>query len=237
MSKLYSQLAKAYHEMYQSIFDYKKEFDFYDKLLKKYKCRKILEIGCGTGNLAKYFMETGYNYTGLDLFNEMLKIAKKVEPRAKFVQGDMRALNLSEKFDAVLITGRSFTYMTTNKDVMDALNSVNRVLAEKGILIFDNFDAEAIFSNFKKRLVHTAKYNGRTYKRVSKNTMNLQTGWTKNWEATYYITENGKTRIVKDKSILRSFTKDELKLFLKLAKFELLQTTQEGSSFVTIARK
>ncbi len=35
MTKLYTELAKVYHEMYQNIFDYEKEFQFYDKISKK----------------------------------------------------------------------------------------------------------------------------------------------------------------------------------------------------------
>src|SRR3989338_679461 len=100
MTKLYSQLSRVYHEMYQSIFDYKKEFQFYNKLLKKYKCKKILEIGCGTGNLAAFFLKSSYSYLGLDLSNEMLKIAREVEPKAKFVQGDMRNIKIKYRFDA-----------------------------------------------------------------------------------------------------------------------------------------
>lgn len=34
MTQLYSTLANVYHDMFQHIFDYDKEFQFYDKLLK-----------------------------------------------------------------------------------------------------------------------------------------------------------------------------------------------------------
>jgi len=69
----------------------------------------------------------------------MIKIAKKVEPKAKFVQGDMRNIKLKDKFDAILITGRSFTYLTTNDDVMKTLKSIHKRLKKNGFLIFDNF--------------------------------------------------------------------------------------------------
>ena len=72
MTKLYSQLAHIYHEMYQQIFDYKKEFDYYNKILSKYSCSSVLEIGCGTSYLAKYLIEAGYDYHGVDLHEEML---------------------------------------------------------------------------------------------------------------------------------------------------------------------
>jgi ubiquinone/menaquinone biosynthesis C-methylase UbiE len=237
MTKLYSELATAYHEMYQTIFDYKKEFQFYNRLLKKYKCRKILEIGCGSGNLAPFFLEAKYDYVGLDLFNEMIKIAKEVEPKAKFIQGNMRNLKVKDKFDAILITGRSFTYMTTNDDVMNTLKSIHRCLKKNGFLIFDNFDAEVIFGNFKGNFVQTAKYNEKEYKRVSKNNWNMETGWTWNWNATYHIKEHGKTKIIEDKSVLRGFTEDELKLFLKINRFDTLEIIKEGSSITAVAKK
>ena len=60
MSKLYSELAHVYYEMYLSLFDYEKEFNFYDNYLKKYKCKSILELGCGNGNLASYFLKSNY---------------------------------------------------------------------------------------------------------------------------------------------------------------------------------
>ncbi len=35
MTQLYSTLANIYHEMYRHIFDYDKEFGFYDAILKR----------------------------------------------------------------------------------------------------------------------------------------------------------------------------------------------------------
>jgi len=34
MSQLYGDLAEVYHEMYQGIFDYKQEYDFYNNILQ-----------------------------------------------------------------------------------------------------------------------------------------------------------------------------------------------------------
>lgn len=237
MTKLYSQLARVYHEMYQSIFDYKKEFQFYNRLLKKYKCKKILEIGCGSGNLAPFFLKAGYNYVGLDLFKEMIKIAKEVEPKARFIQGDMRKLKLKDKFDAILIAGRSFTYLTTNEDVMNALKSINKTLKKNGVLIFNNFNAEVIFQDFKKPIIQYAKCKDTKYKRITKKKINLKTGWIWDLYETYYVTKNGKTKILKDTDTLRAFTLDELKLFLKLNDFKVLSNKKKDFAIESIATK
>lgn len=223
-SKLYSQLARIYHEMYQTIFDYREEFRFYDGLMKKYNKSSVLEIGCGSGNLAPYFLEAGYEYVGLDLYGEMLEVAREHCPQAQFIQGDMRSLKLAQTFPAVIITGRSFAYMTTNSDVMSALESIHAVLEQDGILIFDNFRAEEIIPNLKPESVQEIQCGENTYTRINKTQLNLETGWTWNWNATYHIDRPGEERqTIQDQAILRAFTLEELTLFLRLAHFHVLE--------------
>jgi SAM-dependent methyltransferase len=232
MTKLYSELAHVYHAMYKSIFDYQKEFDFYNSLLKKYQRQSILEIGCGTGNLAPYFLEAGYNYIGLDLYDEMLQIARQNHPESKdaFVQGDMRELHLSQTFDGVIITGRSFCYMITNRDVMGAFQSIHGTLKEGGILIFDSFRADELLPNLKKESSQQVEANDSKYLRVNRTSLNLETGWTWNWDAEYHIEEKGQAKkIITDHSVLRAFTEDELKLFLHLNRYNVLETIKENT--------
>lgn len=235
--KLYSRLARTYHEMYQSIFDYEKEYRFYAGYLERYGCQKILEIGCGSGNLATRFVRAGYDYTGLDLSEDMLEIAREVAPGARFVRGDMRRWKGKGGFDAILITGRTFAYMTENGDVMSALKSARGKLKAQGYLLADNFNAPDIFGHFKKTMVTRATYGDTGYKRVSKNSLSLKGGWTWNWEATYFITREGKTRTVKDSSVLRAFTEDELRLFLQLSGFEPLEAIKGAGAITVVARK
>ena len=237
MSKLYSKMARIYHEFYQSIFDYKKEFKEYDSILKKHRSKKILEVACGSGNLALPFINAGYDYCGLDNSSGMLKLAKQTAPSAHFVKGDMRDIRLKERFDAILITGRSFTAMTANKDVLACLRSVNSHLNKDGILVFNNFDALSIFSDFRPDWEQKVRFGNRSYLRVSKSTPLLDRGWMWNWKATYHISEDGKTKIVKDQMILRAFTEDELKLFLKLTGFKTLKIFREHSAFTFVAKK
>lgn len=238
MSRLYHQLAEIYHQMYAHIFDYGKDFKFYHQRLQRYDYRKILEIGCGSGYLARYFVEAGYAYTGLDLAAEMLEIARRENPGVRFVQGDMRHVALPETFDAALITGRSFTYMTTNADVLGCLAAVAGLLRPAGLLAFDNFDAAGIFTNFRAEMVFETALEDGMIRRVSRNTLNLENGWTWNWHADYYRLRDGvEEKLGEDVSILRAFTEDELALFLKLSGFETLEIVKSGSAFTCVARK
>lgn len=235
-TKLYSTLAKTYHEMYQNIFDYDKEFEFYVSILEKNKCKKILEIGCGSGMLARRFIKTGYNYTGMDLYDEMLQIARKEIGIDKFVQGDMRKLNYDKEFDAVLITGRSIGYVIDNIGILNTLKGVYKALITGGLFIFGVFEANGIFSNMED---FEQKFDlpDKTITRKSQLKPNLTTGWTWDWKAKYIINQNGKTTETNDFTTLRAFTKDEISLFLKLSGFDILKIIEESKTLTIIARQ
>lgn len=237
MTKLYTEWAQIYHEMYDSIFDYGSDFRRFQAVLEKHRSKDVVELGCGGGRLAQHFVSAGYAYRGLDVAREMIAIARRENPGAHFIQADMRRFSLRKKAHAVLIAGRSFSYMTTNQDVLAALRSIHKALKPEGILIFDNFDARIIFRNFKKRPTDEIRKDGRVFLRRSKNSPNLATGWTWNWDADYTITDGREKQSFRDRSILRAFTPDELRLFLTLTGFETLRMSRQGASILTVARK
>ncbi|MFZ4522061.1 MAG: class I SAM-dependent DNA methyltransferase [Bacteroidales bacterium] len=236
MTKLYSTLANVYHEMYEHIFDYDKEFQFYNALLKEHHCHKILEIGCGSGMLARRFLECGYEYLGLDLFNEMLDIARMEVKSSNFIQRDMRDLNFISEFDAVLITGRSIAYVTENKGILDTLNGVWRALKNHGVFVFGIFEANGIFDNFQD-FEQTIQHGNKTIRRISTLKMNLSTGWTYDWFAKYVVEEDGKVAEYDDLTTLRAFTKDEILLFLKLTGFITTEIIEEPKTLTLIVEK
>ena len=236
MTQLYSTLAEIYHEMYQHVFDYDKEFNFYDSILKTNKCQKILEIGCGSGMLARRFLGNGYDYLGLDLFNEMLDIARRELMSDRFIQSDMRNLPCDQQFDAILITGRSLAYVTENKGILDTLEGVNKSLKENGLFVFGIFEASQIFDNFDD-FEQNIEHNNKKIRRISHLEKNLATGWTYDWFAKYIIEQDHKISEYDDLTTLRAFTRDEIALFMKLTDFDVAEVIDEGKAFTIVARK
>ncbi|MGB1243720.1 MAG: class I SAM-dependent DNA methyltransferase, partial [Chitinophagales bacterium] len=138
---LYKDLSKVYHKMYQNLFNYDKEFAFYHPILTQFSVKKIVEFGCGTGNLAKRFLAENFDYLGVDLNQEMLDIAAESLPREHFLQNDMRSFQSNSTFDAALITGRTISYLTTHQDILKTFGSIHDSLKNGGLLIFDAIDA------------------------------------------------------------------------------------------------
>ena len=69
--------AYYYNAFYQDK-DYKDEANKVNTLLKKYgkSVHKIIDFGCGTGRHGLELMNLGYQYTGIDMSEAMIDIAK-----------------------------------------------------------------------------------------------------------------------------------------------------------------
>jgi ubiquinone/menaquinone biosynthesis C-methylase UbiE len=244
MNNLYTQLSEVYEAMYLTFINYEEELNFYSSLLKKYHCGSVLEIGCGTGNLAPGFVRQGFEYCGMDISSEMLKIAKRNHPQSRFIEADMRNFELDEKLAASIITGRTISYLVTNKNVFDAFTSINKNLPAQGILCFDCIDANKFIPLIKngERITHNAEFETRKFHRESYWQIDLAQSWTFTWSSVYYEEkENHLEKIGEDKSAIRAFCKDEIKLFLELTGFRLKEIVSRPSyafdTFVVVAEK
>jgi SAM-dependent methyltransferase len=245
MSSLYTNLSAVYEAMYQSFIDYEAEYVFYSDILLSYHCKSVVEIGCGSGNLANRFANNGFEYIGLDLSEEMLTLAKANNPATVFVKEDMRSFNLQKKPDACIITGRTISYLLTNNDVVDAFKSINKNLKSKGIICFDCINANKFIPQIDstKKVVHRASFGNKDYQRDSIWKVNLDNGFCFDWASIYYqkTAEADLIEIGKEVSTIRAFTKDEIVLFLTMTGFNALEIIERPSyafdTFVIVAQK
>lgn len=246
MANLYDgKMAAIYDAMYQTFVNYDEEYNFYNNLIENNKTSSILEIGSGTGNLAKRFNQNNQNYQGLDYSEDMISIAKERNKNCIFNKGDMRDFKLDNPVDSILITGRSTSYLISNDDVNRTFDSVHKNLNPNGILIFDFIDANRFIPFTKENpiIIHEAEYENVQYIRESHwDTNNALENFMLEWTAKYYAVENGEKKIIEnDFSTVRVFTRNEIELFLYLNNFEILQTidrkTYAYDTYVIVAQK
>jgi SAM-dependent methyltransferase len=234
MTILYSTLAELYHEMYQHIFDYEKEFEFYHGTLNKINIHRIIEIGCGTGLLGKHFIGHGYDYTGLDISEAMIEIARRENKTGCFMVGDMRSLERGPVYEAVLLTGRTSGYLIHNREILDTLSGIYDILPPHGLFLLDIFDAEKLFGNFKDTSEQNVALQDKSIRRINRMNKNLCTGWTWDWYAEYIIQKNEESMIFNDHSTLRAFTKDEMSLYLQMSGFGIIDVLSDKvMTFIT----
>lgn len=117
------------------------EVDFIEKEISKDKNCEILDIGCGTGRHAIELAKRGYNVTGIDLSESMIKKARKNAKKYKldvdFQIADARKLDYNDSFDlVVMICEGAFPLMETDEMNFEILKNASKALNMKGKLIF-----------------------------------------------------------------------------------------------------
>jgi len=146
---VFNNYAKYYDLLYQDK-DYRKEIDFIDSLIKQHLQKKnlrVLDIGCGTGKHANYLAEKGYQVTGIDFSEEMIRIAKSNKNgNTDFYVADATSFNLNKKFDIVLSLFHVVSYQSSNKDISSMFSNVSKHLNHNGLFIFDFWYGPAVLT-------------------------------------------------------------------------------------------
>ncbi|MDX1739534.1 MAG: class I SAM-dependent methyltransferase, partial [Alphaproteobacteria bacterium] len=100
----------------------------------------ILDIGCGTGQLAKLLARDGHQVVGVDPAEAMLDLAKKstIDGTTEFVLGEIADIPLDFKFDLVVMTGHGFQQFLTDAEVKNFFLHVQQRLKEGAAFVFDS---------------------------------------------------------------------------------------------------
>ena len=116
---------------------------FYESTESGAKDKRLLDICCGTGQLAVHFAEQGYTVTGLDLSEHMLRFAREnaapyvASGQARFVQGDAADFCLEDRYGLVVSTFDALNHLPDEASLRACFECVYRVLAPGGTFIFD----------------------------------------------------------------------------------------------------
>jgi SAM-dependent methyltransferase len=150
---LFKDYARYYDYLYKDK-DYFKEVNYVESLVKRYsfhKVKKILDLGCGTGNHATYLAKKGYYITGIDLSKEMIKIAKlKQSERLQFHEANLINMSLKNKYDLVYSLFHVINYLTSNENLEKAFKQVKNYLQKGGLFIFDSWYGPAVLADKPK---------------------------------------------------------------------------------------
>ena len=112
----------------------RKPFDceLLDRLAERVKGKgTVCELGCGPGQVARYLKDRGVDIRGLDLSDEMVNVARRLNPDIPFSQGDMLALDFTDSSIAALVLFYSIIHIK-REDVVRAFQEMRRVLIPGG---------------------------------------------------------------------------------------------------------
>jgi ubiquinone/menaquinone biosynthesis C-methylase UbiE len=155
MDQVFKKYSKYYDLLYSDK-DYKAEVEYIKNIILKYNpsAKTILDLGCGTGIHANLLASEGFKVTGVDYSSEMIEVAneKKMtdylenKDSLNFISGDIRNIRLEEKYDVVVSLFHVFSYLNTNRDIKEGLETLNFHTKENGIIFFDFWYGPAVLN-------------------------------------------------------------------------------------------
>ena len=116
---------------------------------------RVLDLGCGTGELAPVFLRAGYDYVGIDLEPERIAYGRRAYPQGRFEVMDAGALAWpAATFDHILVTG--VLHHLSDAEVDRILAEMRRVLRPTGRALVMEDTAVGFKLNLLGALVHLA---------------------------------------------------------------------------------
>ncbi len=114
--------------------------DFYKGKIRG-TSENMLDLCCGTGQLAKHFLQRNFRVTGIDLSEHMLNYAKEntyeyiTSGQAKFLCLDATSFSLNDKFGLVVSTFDSLNHLQDEEALFNCFQCVYEVCDD--VFIFD----------------------------------------------------------------------------------------------------
>jgi len=113
----------------------------------------ILDLGCGIGYWLRIIAEIRGNAEGLigvDLSEERLNYAKKINKNIKWIKADMCNLSFEDETFNFVTAFVSFMFLTNEKDLKKAISEIARVLKNGGFFLFYDVVGNKKLSGFTR---------------------------------------------------------------------------------------
>jgi SAM-dependent methyltransferase len=201
------------------------EVEFMISALELQPGARVLDIPCGEGRHSIELAKRGFRVTGLDFNPNAIAAAMKraaeagVEPF--FMTLDMRELDASEEYDAVVCFFTSFGYFSDDEN-LDFARRVARALRPEGRFLLDLHIAESVYPIFREREWSWVSKEP-PMRVLEERRLDLDSG---RMESTWTFIGEGET--VSRWTSLRLYSYRELQSLLKEAGFSRLQSFETG---------
>jgi SAM-dependent methyltransferase len=229
--------------VYDQINHWGKDDEFFLAVLENSKCKKIADLGCGTGRLTVQFAKAGYHILAVDPNKEAIEFAKNKEypSEVTWLVGDSSTLQTDE-FDAVIMTANVAQVFLTDKSWQNVISDAFRALKPGGHFIFDTRNPLArVWEQWEKDLTPDVAINQRTGEPLEIWT--TYEGFVDGIYTFYETVKNVRTDeiVIHEKMQLKFRTQEEIHESLKQAGFsqirvygdwEFMDATAETKSYI-----
>jgi glycine/sarcosine N-methyltransferase len=134
----------------------RREWPFLETVLASGPSRRILDLGSGTGEHARFLAAQGFQVVGIDRSESMLASAREepVPENLQFVLGSITEVaRLTEgQFGAAICLGNTLPHLVTDAELADMLSGLRARLAAGAPLLLQVLNYERIFSRRERHL-------------------------------------------------------------------------------------
>lgn len=109
---------------------------------------QVLDLCCGTGEIAARLLGAGFRVTGVDRSAAMLAYARQRAPQATLIQSDLRTYQPQTQFDAAVCAYNSLPHIMRVRELRAVLAMVRRALRPHGPFVFDLYPEEVMASGW-----------------------------------------------------------------------------------------
>ncbi|MFO0619208.1 MAG: type II toxin-antitoxin system PemK/MazF family toxin [Polyangiaceae bacterium] len=95
---------------------------------------RVVEVGCGPGQVAAYLAGRGVNVVGIDLSPRMIEVGRRIHPGVELEVGDMTSLGLPDGAAAGVVSFYSIVHFAPD-ELVGVFRELRRVLAPGGLLL------------------------------------------------------------------------------------------------------
>ena len=146
----YNAIADTYAKCYSEI-EYCKAY--IDEFIASLAGKKVLDIGCGAGQITDYLTQRGIGTIGIDFSEELLKIAKQNFPNSKLILADICDYEQKEQVDGIIT--KDVLFHLSDENLLHVLQKFRRMLKPNGNLcIIMDMPKEAGEQIFVEELDH-----------------------------------------------------------------------------------
>jgi 2-polyprenyl-3-methyl-5-hydroxy-6-metoxy-1,4-benzoquinol methylase len=246
----------GYAEIYDLLYkdkDYDAECDRLEWLWTRFAARKpstVLDLGCGTGGHALPLCRRGYQVTGIDQSEAMIRVAREKACRAgldlDFHVMPMQELALPRQFDAITCMFQAINYVLSERDLSTVFRNVSGHLNPGGQFLFDFRNGIPSVRSHSPMRVRKIEANGRTLLRVSENKLDAMEQLFRTTYTSLLLEDDRVIQRATEVHVVRFFYPREVRYALEQADFEVLAmcafpevnrpATEEDWDIIVVAR-